>query len=362
VDAFRARFPALQRYVWLNTPTVPPASRPVIEALHRAEDEWERGEFSWQGWEAEAYATREMLAGRIGVPPDTVALMSSVAEAASTVAASLPPGRVVVGAREFHSNLYPWLALRDRGREVIEIPARDGVVPTEDLVAAVDGGTALVAVSEVQSSNGYRVDVPRLAERCAETGTRLFVNLTQSLGALRFDAAAVRPDFAAVHGYKWLLCPRGAAWLHVREDRLDELHPHVPNWHTPEDPYADYYGPDLRPGPGATRLDTSFSWLPWVGARAALDLLATVDPAEAEERCLSLSRAFREGATARGFDLVPEEVPSQIVGVIVPDADALRRRLEERRVIAAVRSGFLRLGFHAFNDADDVTAALEALE
>jgi selenocysteine lyase/cysteine desulfurase len=30
-------------------------------------------------------------------------------------------------------------------------------------------------------------------------------------------------------------------------------------------------------------------------------------------------------------------------------------------VLAAVRGGFLRLGFHAFNDESDVSAALDAL-
>jgi selenocysteine lyase/cysteine desulfurase len=359
--AFRASFPALERLVWLNTATVPPGAGPVLEAVRRALADWERGAFSWQDWEADAYATRGLFAGMLGVPDQTVALMSSVAEAASTVAAALPAGKVVVGSREFHSNLYPWIALRDRGFDVVEVPHRDGVVPTGDLAATVDEQTVLLAVTEVQSSNGYRVDVGRLAERCRETGARLFVNLTQSLGALRFDAPAVGADFVAAHGYKWLLGVRGAAWMHVRQDRIADLLPHVPNWHTPADPYADYYGSGQEPGPGATRLDTSFSWLPWIGSRAALELLAGLDPAEVEARCLSLSRAFRDGARERGFDLVPEEVPSQTVGVVVSDADALQARLAERSVIGAVRGGFLRLGFHAFNDETDLEAALDAL-
>jgi selenocysteine lyase/cysteine desulfurase len=35
--------------------------------------------------------------------------------------------------------------------------------------------------------------------------------------------------------------------------------------------------------------------------------------------------------------------------------------MKAHRVLAAVRGGFLRLGFHAFNNEDDVDAALEAL-
>lgn len=361
LEDFRGLFLALGQYVWLNTPTVPPAARPVVEALRRAEDDWERGEFSWQAWETDAYATRGLFARLIGAPHDSVALVGSVAEAAAMVAASLPPGRIVVGSREFQSNLLPWLALRERGREVIEVPAAaHGVVSTDALAEAVDDRTALVAVSEVQSSNGYRIDLPELAARCRESGARLFVNLTQAAGALRFDASAIQPDFVAASGYKWLLGPRGASWLHVRPDRRPELSPLIPNWHSVEEPYADYYG-ETKIATGTSGLDTSFSWFPYVGARAALELIGSLDTGAVENRCLDLAAAFREGVRAIGFEQSPEEVPSQIVAISAPDAQQVRSRLKEGKIIAAVRAGSIRFGFHAFNDESDVGVALEAL-
>src|SRR5919106_7020171 len=112
VQGFRAEFPALERLVWLNTATIAPGARPVLEAMRAALGEWEDGSASWQSWEADAYATRERFARLIGARAEDVALMTYLAEAAATVAGSLPPGRVVVGEREFRSNLFPWLALR----------------------------------------------------------------------------------------------------------------------------------------------------------------------------------------------------------------------------------------------------------
>ena len=361
LEKLRDHLPALQRFVWLNTPTVPPAARPVVEALRRGEADWERGEFSWQAWEADAYATRSLFARLIGALDDSVALVGSVAEAAATVAASLPAGRVVVGSREFQSNLLPWLALRQRGRDVMEVPAKNGVVSTEALAAEIDERTALVAVSEVQSSNGYRINVSELAGRCRDTGTRLFVNLTQAAGVLRFDASALRPDFVTASGYKWLLGVRGASWLHVRPDRRTELSPLIPNWHSVEEPYSDYYGGSVQIASETRGLDTSFSWLPWVGSRAALELLGSVDADTVERRSLNLAAAFRQGVREIGFEQSPEEVPSQIVAVLVPDAEQVRARLKERGVVAAVRAGSIRFGFHGFNDESDVAAALEAL-
>jgi selenocysteine lyase/cysteine desulfurase len=357
---FRALFPALERWVWLNTPTVPPAAAPVLEALRHAEAEWEAGEFSWQAWEAEGYATREQFARLVGAADGTVALTGSMSEAAATVAASLPPGKVVVGEREFRSNLAPWLALRQRGFEVTEISATDGVVRTESLADAIDEATLLLAVSEVQSSNGFRVRLPELAKRCQEQGARLFVNATQSAGALCLDVEELGIDYLACHGYKWLLAPRGAAWLYVRRDRLDELRPLAPNWHSVPDPYEDYYG-EAPLAEDARKLDMSWAWFSFVGAQAALDLHLKFDRAAIEERCLGLAAAFRREASGRGFDLVPEDASTQIVAVRLPDPLGVRERMKERRVLAAVRGGFLRLGFHAFNNEDDVSAALDAL-
>lgn len=359
---FRAQFPALADHTWLNTATAPPAARPVAEELRRVQREWETGEFAWTDWESEAYATRPLFAELIGADPDEVALASSVSYAAATVAASLTPRTIVVGAREFRSNYFPWVALGDRGFEIVEVPADGrGVVTTDALLDRVTEG-ALVAVSEVQSSNGYRIDLPKLSREVHERGGRIFVDLCQSVGCLRIDVGALGIDYAATHGYKWLLAPRGAAWLYVRRDHVDECRPLTPSWKSPEDPYAEYYGGPLEYAKTARKLDVSLAWFSWPGARAALELLRSLDAAAVEERALSLARAFREGAAEHGYDVCVEEVPSQIVGMEIPDAEALQGRLRDQRVVAAVRGGFLRMGFHGFNDEGDVERGLAALD
>jgi len=359
--AFRRLFPALERLVWLNTATAPPGATPILEALRQAERSWEDGTFSWPAWEADAEVTRGLFARLIGAEEGSIALQSSAAEGIATIAWSLPKGRVVVGDREFRSNLFPWLALAEHGFEIVQARSQNGVVSTEALLEQIDGRTVLVAVTEVQSSNGYRVGLSELAARTREVGARLLVNATQSLGALRFDVGEVRPDFLVTHGYKWLLAPRGAAWLYVAPERLAEVRPLAPSWKSARDPYGEYYGGPFELAPDARKLDASLAWFSWVGARAALELLLALDSRAVEARCLGLAAAFREGARERGFSLVPSEAPSQTVGVAVPDPEGVRDRLAERRVVAAVRGGYLRIGFHAYNDESDVEAGLAAL-
>ncbi|MGP4114783.1 aminotransferase class V-fold PLP-dependent enzyme [Streptomyces sp. 4N509B] len=359
---FRGQFPVLDRLTWLFTPSCGPAARPVTRAVREELDRWEEGEFSWEERDRAAQRSREQLAALLGVAAEDVALTQSLSEAAATVAASLPAGsRVVVGAREYRSNVFPWLAAGRRGGvRVHEVPMPEGCLRGEEVVAAITGDTTLVAVSDVQSASGWRTDLTAVAARCREVGARLFVDATQSAGVLR-RPEGVDPDFVAVHGYKWLLAPRGAAWLYVRRDRIDELEPLAPNHMGTSHPWRDFYGGPLSHAPGARKLDLSLCWPSWAGAAAALDLVGRLDAVAVERHALRLAERLREGATALGLTCTPTELPSHIVTVRVPDADAAVRSLEERKVRATARAGVLRLGFHGFNTDEDVDRVLAAL-
>lgn len=357
---FRRLFPALARSVWLDTPGSPPGATPVTQALRTALDDWDDGEFSWQEWDRTPASCRASVATFLGVPAESVAIMGSVAEAAATVAASLPPGRVVVPADEFRSNLYPWQALDPARYQVTLVPPRDGTVRTEDLIAEVDDRTVLLAISEVLTSTGVRADLTTLRAATMAHGTRLFVDASQSQGVLRIDFGRLRPDFVAVHGYKWMLCPRGAAWLVVREDRAAELSALAPSWHS--DPEHGYFGGALRPQPGAARCDTSAGWLPWIGADAALDVHRALDPEDVERHCLRLAAAFSQAARELGYRPVARGAASHIV---VLRHGGVQGRVAEAFGATGVRANVLpdrlRVGFHYFNTEQDVATAIGAL-
>jgi selenocysteine lyase/cysteine desulfurase len=266
----------------------------------------------------------------------------------------------VVGAEEYRSNLFPWLAAQRRGVVVKRVAMPQGALPSSALVEAITGDTTLVAVSLVQSATGYRTDISAVATRCAEVGARLFLDATQSTGVLPIPAG-VRPDFVVVHGYKWLLGPRGAAWMYVRPDRWCETVPIAPNHKGTVEPWAEYYGGPLDLAEDARKLDMSLGWPSWAGATAALDLIGGLKPVEVETHCLGLAQLLRDQASERGLSCLPSELPSHIVSVR-GGSPSILAGLTAKRVRATVRAGTLRLGFHAFNDATDVARVLDALE
>ncbi|NIH83466.1 aminotransferase class V-fold PLP-dependent enzyme [Amycolatopsis granulosa] len=355
-EEFRGLFPALREQVWLDTPGAPPGAEPVVTVMREALEGWSSGAFDWLDWDGAAARARQLFADLVGVPAGTVTTMSSLAEAAATVAASLPRGRVVVAEQDFRSNRFPWLARHD----VVSVPARDGATRVEDLIAALDDDVVLLAVSEVTSREGQRLDLVALRAATDRVGARLFVNLTQSLGALRFDLAAVRPDYLAVHGYKWLLCPRGAAWLVTRPDRVPGLRPLAPGWKSTAAPHG-YFGGALDLAPDAARCDASPAWFSWLGAGAALRLFHAVDPARVERHVVGLAGLLTGEAAALGLRRVHDGPASHIVVLATANADRIARSLADHGVRATALGDRVRFGFHYFNDESDVAAAVRAL-
>jgi selenocysteine lyase/cysteine desulfurase len=201
------------------------------------------------------------------VAADDVAVGSQVSAFVGLVALSLPRGaRVVACAEDFTSVLFPLLAQEARG-------VRVDLVPLADLVDALDGAD-LVAVSAVQSADGRLADLDAIAAAAGANGARTLVDTTQALGWLPVDCS--RFDYTACHGYKWLLSPRGTAYLTIRPERRDALVPHAAGWYAGADVPASYYGAPLRLAADARRFDQSPAWFAWVGAAPALALLEDV--------------------------------------------------------------------------------------
>ncbi|WP_430333136.1 aminotransferase class V-fold PLP-dependent enzyme [Rhodococcus sp. ACT016] len=357
---FRALFPALGQRIWLDTPGAPPAALPVTAALTRALEDWSGGTFDWLHWDGAAARARELFADYLGVAPGTVATLGSLSEAAATVASTISVGEIVVAEDEFRSNLYPWMRLLGDDVRVRVVPRVAGLSRTDVLLDAIGPDTALVAVSEVITLDGERVDLPALRRATDDAGARLFVNVTQTLGVLDSRLDELAADYVAVHGYKWMLCPRGTAWLVVRPDRVADLRPLAPSWKSTGSPQG-YFGGGYREASDASRCDTSPAWFSWVGAEAALSVLSELDRDLTQRHTLRLSARFREQATALGCRDANQGAASHIVAVDVPDGVRTAESLRRHGVVATVTGNRLRVGFHFFNNDDDLEVVVDAI-
>jgi selenocysteine lyase/cysteine desulfurase len=279
----------------------------------------------------------------VGVSPSDVTIGTTVSNFVGLIASSLPNGaRVVAPNVEFTSNLFPYFVHADRGVTVDTVPAAR-------LADAIDSSTTAVAFSTVQSSTGEVADFDAISRAAADHDALTIVDATQSCGWFPLDAS--RFDFVVVHTYKWLMSPRGAAFLYVNPHRREDLRPLAAGWYAGEDVHASYYGPPLRLAGSARRFDVSPAWFSWVGARPAIELVEDIGVDAINEHNVGLANGFRSA-----LGLGPSN--SAIVSV---DVAGDMSRLESAGIIAAWRAGNLRVSFHLYNNEADVDALLKAL-
>lgn len=324
---------------YLNTASIGIPPRPAVEDLQDAVAKWARAEAEPREYDVHVDRSRAAWARLHGADPASVAVGPQLSYFAGMVAAALPEGAEVVGyAGDFTSVLFPFLE-RCEVRLVDELRA---------LPDAIGPSTALVAVSAVQSATGERADVAALREAAERHGALTFLDATQASGWLPLDAGDV--DFLAAAGYKWLLSPRGTAFMAVRGSALERLRPTAAGWFAGEPRWDSLYGGPLRLAREARRLDLSPAWLSWVGTARALEYIEGVGIEAIHAHDVALADRVR---AALGLE------PAGSAMLSLPGAEPAE--LQRRGLRVAVRAGQVRASFHLYNTEADADALIEAL-
>jgi selenocysteine lyase/cysteine desulfurase len=327
--------------VYCNTASYGLPPRPAWEALQAALADWHGGRTSWEHWGQSTEEARAAFARLVDVEPERVAVGSTVSELVGSVVTALPPGAsVAVPDVEFTSTLFPLLV-----QERLDVR----MVPADRLVDAIAGGVDAVAFSAVQMSTGAIADLDAIEAAAAVTGAITVCDATQAAGWLPIRAD--RFDALVCGGYKWLMSPRGSAFLTVSDRLLERAVPHSAGWYAGEDVHTSYFGPPLRLASSARRLDLSPAWFSWVGTQPALELIEEIGVEAIHAHNLALANRFRAGVG----------LPSGDSAIVCADLPGAAERLGRAGIVAAIRGGLLRTSWHVYNDEGDVDRVLDAL-
>ncbi|MFD4642379.1 aminotransferase class V-fold PLP-dependent enzyme [Lentzea sp. NPDC058436] len=314
-EAFGAGFDVQPGY--LNTASIGVPPRHVADAVMASHERWRRGEDTSSTFNDAVETSREAFGRVVGVPAASVACGATVSQFVSLVAQSLPAGsKIYVDPGDFTSVTLPFVAAGHR------------------IVSTVDE-CDLVALSVVQSSDGRIADL----EALEASGKPVLLDVSQAAGWMPLSLAWA--DFVVGVAYKWLMAPRGAAWMAVRPDRMDFLKPLAANWYST----GENYGTELVLRSDARRFDLSPTWSSHVGAAVALPWVASLDLESVRAHCVGLTDRL-----LTGLGLPPNG--SAIVSIGMPPVQG---------VVSSVRAGRTRYACHLYNTIEDVDRVLEAL-
>jgi cysteine desulfurase/selenocysteine lyase len=283
----------------------------------------------------------------------------------------LPLGRgdvVVIPDLEFPANVYPWMAAsRERGFALHVVPARDGLLDEEAILAGIDrAGVRVLALSWVGFATGFVADLDRIGAACRARGVRLVVDGMQGIGVLPLDVRRTPVDMLACGGQKWLLSPWGSGFTYVRPEILETIAPQPVSWMgvRGSDDFSRLVDYDLTWRDGARRFEQiTVPFQDFAGMAASLGLLQELGMEAIGAHVAERVEQLATGAERAGVEVVtPARRRAGIVTLRPRDVSATASRLRDARVIHSVREGTVRLSPHCYTTSDEIRVALDALD
>jgi cysteine desulfurase/selenocysteine lyase len=369
----RDEFPWADQTVYLNHASV----GPLPERTRRALDEFNRQRaMPFQLPDRDLFAvlaeSRRLVAELLSVTPDEIALTVNTGFGLGVVARALPfrPGDVVLlSDREFPANVYPWLRLRELGVEVELVPTTTAGWPDEArlLERLADPRVRVLAVSLVQFSNGYRVDLAALSAATRRTGAYLVVDAIQAVGQIPLDLGRTQVDVLACGGQKWLLSPWGSGFVYVRRELISRLSPPVTGWMafegTDDFTRLTTYNDTLRADARRFELIT-LPYQDFAGFNASLGLVRDMGVQRIQAHLRRLHQPVLDWAERSGARIVSPrgERGSGILCLAPGDVGAAFRRLKAARIICSLREGAIRLSPHGYNTLEEMERVVAVLD
>lgn len=384
IEAARAEFPGTGRYAYMNVSAralMPQRSRDAIDALL---DGMQSGDTDKAAMFDLIESARDSYARLIKASADEIAFVKNVSEGLNAIIAAYPwkSGDNVVLCQDLEhpNNVYPWRHLNRRfGVEVRSVAPRDGIIPTDDILAQIDGNTRMVTASSVTFAPGFRTDLAPIGAVCRDKDILFLVDGVQSVGILDTDVEALKIDAMSVSTQKGLLGLYGMGFLYCRTEWAERLTP----------AYLARFGVDLGSSgaheaslgdddyalmPAARRFDLgNYNYTGVAVADASIGMMHELGPQAIEDYTVGLAHDFARGMLDLGMPVCGGE-PGPHLGSIVPVGSigegqhdttddpamsSLHDHLMENDVQLTIRRGILRFSLHFYNNSDDVERVLD---
>ena len=241
--------PSLREYfllepdvVFLNHGSYGAAPKPVFEAYQNWQLRLERQPVLFLGRELPELMrdSRRALGIYLNTDADDLVYIPNATHGINIVARSLdlkPGDEILTTDHEYGACDYTWEFNCSRaGAKYIHQPIPLPVQAEEEIVEqfweGVTPGTRVIYLSHITSSTALRFPVEEICRRGRERGILTIIDAAHSPGQIPVDLQALGADIVFGNCHKWMLAPKGSAFLYVRRDVQELIHPLVVSWGT----------------------------------------------------------------------------------------------------------------------------------
>ena len=225
---------------YLNHGSFGACPRPVFAAYQRyqRELELEPVDALQRHFPEKMQLARTCLARFLGCDADEVAFVRNATYGMNLVARSLPIGAkdtVLTTDHEYGAVDRMWQAIcKETGATLKRVQIPLPAASEQDLIKAVsdqvDSSVRVLSFSHITSGSSLRFPAARLVSLAADAGVISVIDGAHAPGQLPLEIGKLNADFYVGNCHKWLLSPKGAAFVHVAEKWADHIRPPIVSW------------------------------------------------------------------------------------------------------------------------------------
>ena len=300
---------------------------------------------------------RQIVADFIGAPVKNTALIPNFSWGMNGIVHSLKgTERILLYKGDFPSLLQPFTI---NNFPITWVDSPDGFTIEIELVkdAIKNKLVDIVALSHIQWSSGYKLDIKEIGNLCREHGVLFFVDATQSLGANLINLEELSIDILVASNYKWMNAGFGSGILYAGDNFLTQYPPVVGGFHSDRVRIEGITGPTAASyEPGSPNM----YGLLLMGA--AIVAKNKIGIQQIQQHNYSLIQLFLDGIANLPIKILGDHTMSNRSPIVLlHDVDGLGEWLERHNFIITHRNGMLRVSMHFYNTKEEVLGLVECL-
>jgi isopenicillin-N epimerase len=206
-----------------------------VQASLRREMEREPVDFLAAALPSRLNVAREALAAFLGAAPADLVFVPSATAGVNAVLRSLilKTGDELLLTNHGYAacrKAVEYVAARSGARVVVAqlpFPCRDDEEIVSSVLKGVSPRTRLALLDHVTSPTALILPIARLVNDLRTRGVDTLVDGAHAPGMVPLRLEELGAAYYAGNAHKWLCAPKGAAFLHVRQERQAQLHPTV---------------------------------------------------------------------------------------------------------------------------------------
>lgn len=326
--------------LFLNHGSFGACPRPVFEDYQRWQLELERQPVAFldsrRGLKTNLQVAREALAKELNTAPDNIAQVQNATTGLNVVIQSLPlkPGdEILTTNHEYNALEKTWAYVaRKTGAKIVAVTVPLPLTSVQQFHDAVAAGftsrTRVLFLSHITSPTALLFPIETLVAESRKRGVFSVIDGAHTPGHIPLDLDALGADFYSGNCHKWLMSPKGSAFVYCR-----------PEWQTMIDPLVISHGwtsDNKEPGvrgpfgnaPFVDEVEMQGTRDPsaWLAVPAALEFRRTHDWWKISAECHRLAQetaARLQELTGLPALSSPEFCAPQMVAMQIPPCEPL---------------------------------------